>query len=59
MRLRWLYIHIYIYAVPRSLCKDTKGVMEEIRVKQYRIRDVFNFLFILLARRYLSIQGPI
>ena len=37
MALNELTIVVYIYAVPRSLCKDTKGVMEEIRVKQYRI----------------------
>ena len=49
MVLNKLTIVVYIYAVPRSLCRDTKGVMEEIRVKQYRIQDIFNFLFIPLA----------
>ena len=46
MALKELTIVVYkLYAVPRSLCKDTKGVMEEILVKQYRIWDIFNFLF--------------
>ena len=50
MALNELTIVVYkLYAVPRSLCKDTKGVMEEIRVKQYRIRDIFNSLFIPLV----------
>ena len=42
MALNELTIIVYkLYAVPRSLCKDTKSVMEEIRVKQYRNRDIF------------------
>ena len=59
MALNELTIVLYkLYAVPRSLCKDTKGVMEEIRVKQYRIRDIFNFLFIPLVPSLSIYSGP-
>ena len=40
---------VHIYAVLRSLCKDTKFVMYEICVERYRIRGTFNSLLISLV----------
>ena len=34
--------------MPQSLCKDTKSVMCEIHVERYRVRDIFNSMFISL-----------